>query len=524
MSTPAFYWGTGRRKTAVARVRLIPGEGEMVVNGRTPEEHFGGVLAESELFLPFRVTGTEGRYNTMIKVEGGGITGQAGAIRHGIARALLQVDAETNRLPLRQAGLLTRDPRMKERKKYGLEARPQGPPVHQALAPPPGGRRGRWPLRALAHARRSALARVLAAAFALGAPSAPLSGPRRWRRSRSARDRLACGTRRAHARARSGSVHWARDQHEPPGAGLHLRGGPDGRRGRRGVRARDGAQGRVRRGSGATREPPLERRTLAMLFQRPSLRTRVTFEAGMTQLGGHAIYLTEGVVLGGRESVADVAHNLERFVDGIMARTGPHEVVRRARGPGVDPGRQRAHHPRAPVPGAGRPVHAPRAVRRPARAAAGVRRRRQQRLPLAGADGRDAGHGGPARAPGRLRAQRAARGAGRRDRRRDRAAGWCSTPTRGPSSRARPSSTPTPGRRWARRPRRRSGATPSRGTRSTRDLLAMAPDALVMHCLPAHRGEEITSDVMDGPRSIIFDQSENRLHAQKALLVELLAG
>ena len=74
-------------------------------------------------------------------------------------------------------------------------------------------------------------------------------------------------------------------------------------------------------------QPPLERRTLAMLFQRPSLRTRVTFEAGMTQLGGHAIYLTEGVVLGGRESVADVAHNLERFVDGIMARTGPHEVV-----------------------------------------------------------------------------------------------------------------------------------------------------------------------------------------------------
>ena len=119
MSTPAFYWGTGRRKTAVARVRLIPGEGEMVVNGRTPEEHFGGILAESELFMPFRVTGTEGRFNTMIKVEGGGITGQAGAIRHGIARALLQVDPDANRLPLRQAGLLTRDPRMKERKKYG---------------------------------------------------------------------------------------------------------------------------------------------------------------------------------------------------------------------------------------------------------------------------------------------------------------------------------------------------------------------------------------------------------------------
>jgi small subunit ribosomal protein S9 len=80
---------------------------------------FGGIRPEAELWMPVRVTGTEGRYNTMIQVEGGGVTGQSGAIRHGIARALLQVDPETNRLPLRQAGLLTRDPRMKERKKYG---------------------------------------------------------------------------------------------------------------------------------------------------------------------------------------------------------------------------------------------------------------------------------------------------------------------------------------------------------------------------------------------------------------------
>jgi len=127
MSMPAFYWGTGRRKTAVARIRMIPGDGSLVINGRTPEEHFGGVLGESQLFLPFRVTGTEGRYNVTIKVEGGGITGQAGAIRHGIARALLQVDAEANRLPLRQAGLLTRDPRMKERKKYGLKRARKAP-------------------------------------------------------------------------------------------------------------------------------------------------------------------------------------------------------------------------------------------------------------------------------------------------------------------------------------------------------------------------------------------------------------
>ena len=127
MSTPAFYWGTGRRKTAVARVRLLPGEGQMVVNGRTPEEHFGGLLADSELFLPFRVTGTEGRFNAMVKVEGGGVTGQAGAIRHGIARALLEVDGDAFRTPLRQAGLLTRDPRMKERKKYGLKRARKAP-------------------------------------------------------------------------------------------------------------------------------------------------------------------------------------------------------------------------------------------------------------------------------------------------------------------------------------------------------------------------------------------------------------
>ncbi len=127
MSTPAFYWGTGRRKTAVARVRLLPGEGLMVINGKTPEDFFGGILAEVELFLPFRVTGTEGRYNIMIKVSGGGTTGQSGAIRHGIARALLQSDPATYRLPLRQAGLLTRDPRMKERKKYGLKRARKAP-------------------------------------------------------------------------------------------------------------------------------------------------------------------------------------------------------------------------------------------------------------------------------------------------------------------------------------------------------------------------------------------------------------
>jgi small subunit ribosomal protein S9 len=126
MSTPAFYYGTGRRKPAVARVRLLPGEGEIVVNGRTMDQHFGSAVNEADVRMPFRVTGTDGRFNTMVKVEGGGVTGQAGAIRHGIARALLQLD-EVNRLPLRQAGLLTRDPRMKERKKYGLKRARKAP-------------------------------------------------------------------------------------------------------------------------------------------------------------------------------------------------------------------------------------------------------------------------------------------------------------------------------------------------------------------------------------------------------------
>jgi small subunit ribosomal protein S9 len=127
MSTQAFNSGTGRRKTAVARVRLLPGEGEIVINGRSLAEHFGAAIDEAEIRLPFRVTNTDGRYNAMIKVEGGGVTGQAGAVRHGIARALLEIDPEAHRLALRQAGLLTRDPRMKERKKYGLKRARKAP-------------------------------------------------------------------------------------------------------------------------------------------------------------------------------------------------------------------------------------------------------------------------------------------------------------------------------------------------------------------------------------------------------------
>jgi len=127
MANVPFYYGTGRRKTAIARVRLLAGDGSVIVNGRTLDEHFGNAVDLGDVMLPFRVTGTEGRFSVLVKVEGGGYQGQAGAIRHGIARAILQSDPEASRVPLRHAGLLTRDPRMKERKKYGLKRARKAP-------------------------------------------------------------------------------------------------------------------------------------------------------------------------------------------------------------------------------------------------------------------------------------------------------------------------------------------------------------------------------------------------------------
>ncbi len=114
------YYGTGRRKTSVARVRLVPGEGNIVVNGRELGEYFGRKTLELIVKQPLNLTSTLAQYNVIAKVEGGGPSGQAGAIRHGIARALLRVDAEL-RLSLKKAGFLTRDPREKERRKYGLK-------------------------------------------------------------------------------------------------------------------------------------------------------------------------------------------------------------------------------------------------------------------------------------------------------------------------------------------------------------------------------------------------------------------
>ncbi len=114
------YMGTGRRKSSIARVRLIPGNGNVIINKRPLEEYFGMEIVRREVKRPLELTGTEGKFDVIATVRGGGFTGQAGALRHGVSRALLKADAE-HRPVLKKAGFLTRDPRMKERKKYGLK-------------------------------------------------------------------------------------------------------------------------------------------------------------------------------------------------------------------------------------------------------------------------------------------------------------------------------------------------------------------------------------------------------------------
>ena len=116
-----YFYGTGRRKSSVARVRIIPGTGNVTVNGKDVSEYFGLETLKKLINQPFAATKTEGTFDVICNVKGGGVSGQAGAVRHGIARALLQANDEY-RAPLKKSGLLTRDPRMKERKKYGLKA------------------------------------------------------------------------------------------------------------------------------------------------------------------------------------------------------------------------------------------------------------------------------------------------------------------------------------------------------------------------------------------------------------------
>ncbi len=270
-------------------------------------------------------------------------------------------------------------------------------------------------------------------------------------------------------------------------------------------------------------DPPLRGRTLAMLFQKPSLRTRVTFEAGMTQLGGAAINLTEDVVMGARETVRDVAKNLERFVDAIMARTGPHQVV-------VELATQAS----VPV------INGLTLREHPCQALADLftlheRFGELRGLPLAFVgDGNNVYHS--------LALLGATMGMEIRLAHPD---GY--EPNDRIVTQARGLAAAGGGRLvFAREPEEivpgaaviYTDAWTSMGQEAEAEerrdafaryqvnqaMLDAAGDAVVMHCLPAHRGEEITSDVMDGPRSIIFDQSENRLHAQKALLTGLLVG
>ena len=120
------YQGTGRRKHSVARVRIVPGTGVITINGKNIDEYFGLETLKLIVNQPFGVTGTTGKFDIVANVNGGGISGQAGAIRHGLARALVKAD-EAYKPALKAAGFLTRDPRMKERKKYGLKGARRAP-------------------------------------------------------------------------------------------------------------------------------------------------------------------------------------------------------------------------------------------------------------------------------------------------------------------------------------------------------------------------------------------------------------
>lgn len=269
--------------------------------------------------------------------------------------------------------------------------------------------------------------------------------------------------------------------------------------------------------------PPLVGRTLAMLFQKPSLRTRVTFEAGMAQLGGTAIYLPEDAVMGAREAIHDVARNLERFVDAIVARTGPHEVVT-----------ELAAQASIPI------INGLTLREHPCQALADVFTIREHLGSVEGAvvtfvgDGNNVYHSlallgaalgmeirlahPPRYGPDERiveRAQALAAGSGGR-------LIFGHDPVelvRGASIIYTDAWT-SMGQEVEAEARRDAFA----GYAVDDALLdAGGTDVMAMHCLPAHRGEEITSAVMDGPRSLIFEQSENRLHVQKALLVELLA-
>ena len=267
---------------------------------------------------------------------------------------------------------------------------------------------------------------------------------------------------------------------------------------------------------------PLRGRTIALLFQRPSLRTRVTFEAGMSQLGGHAVYLAHDTVLGARESVRDVARNLDRFVDGLVARAGPHEIVV-----------ELAAQATIPV------INGLTIREHPCQALADVFTLRERFGRLDGlvlafvGDGNNVYHSlallGPALglevrlahppgyAPNARLVERARELAD--------AGGGRLAFTHDPFEAVKGAAVIytdawTSMGQEAEAEERRDAFRAYQVNDALLD--AAGHDVVAMHCLPAHRGEEITSAVMDGPRSVILDQSENRLHVQKALLVEIL--
>ncbi len=126
-NTRPFFYGTGRRKSSVARVRLYAGTGKVTINDRDIDNYFGLETLKLIVRQPLELTGTADKFDIECRVNGGGVTGQAGAIRHGVARALLQYNSEELRPLLKKAGFLTRDPRMKERKKYGLKGARRAP-------------------------------------------------------------------------------------------------------------------------------------------------------------------------------------------------------------------------------------------------------------------------------------------------------------------------------------------------------------------------------------------------------------
>ncbi|HET9346278.1 MAG TPA: ornithine carbamoyltransferase [Candidatus Limnocylindrales bacterium] len=271
-------------------------------------------------------------------------------------------------------------------------------------------------------------------------------------------------------------------------------------------------------------EPPLVGRTLALLFQKPSLRTRVTFEAGMNQLGGHAVYLTEDTIMGARESVHDVARNLERFVDAIVARTGPHAVVVELAEQSSIPvinGLTLREHPCQALADMFTIRERFGRFEGVALAFVGDGNNVYHSLALLGAalgmEVRLAHPGGYA--PNTAIVERARALAGEFGGRLEFSADPLEA-VRGADVVYTDAWT-SMGQEAETEERRDA----FRGYRVDTALLeAAGPDTVAMHCLPAHRGEEITSEVMDGPRSIIWDQSENRLHVQKALLVEVIGG